>query len=148
LGLLLTQRTPREDPERWLFAAELSLDGTLRPVRGVVSFAIAAIAAGLHGVIVARENLREIEVLARIRMEENVRVEAVGFDCLRQVFDWLYEGKLDGVATISDIHAATSLRPVRAPANFDDMVLHPLLEKAALVSAVGLHSLLFARASR
>jgi len=64
---------------QWLVAGELSLDGALRPVRGVLSMAMCARDAGLRGVIVPERNAREaalvqgIEIVACARLDDAVR---------------------------------------------------------------------------
>ena len=54
-------KLPRED---LLFLGELSLDGALRPVRGVLPIALAAREAGLRGVVVPEGNALEAAVVA------------------------------------------------------------------------------------
>lgn len=49
--------------ERYALLAELGLDGGLRPVRGALSIAIAARAAGLAGLILPAENIAEAAVV-------------------------------------------------------------------------------------
>jgi magnesium chelatase family protein len=62
-------RVPREKLERVALSAELALDGRLRPVRGVVSFAEAAKARGARLLVVAPENRREAETVGGLRVE-------------------------------------------------------------------------------
>lgn len=141
LALILTERDPVMPPDEWLFAAELGLDGTLRPVRGVVSYAIAAMSQGLKGVVVARENLREIRALSRIPMPGGRTPEAIGFENLADVLGWMFDGAEDGVATIRDVvWDQSTVGPNTA--TFDDMVLAPEMRLAAMVSAAGGHSVL------
>ncbi|MBT3168397.1 MAG: YifB family Mg chelatase-like AAA ATPase [Candidatus Cloacimonetes bacterium] len=49
--------------EKYAFIGELSLDGTLRPVRGVLPIAIAAWKDGLEGLILPPENAEEAAVI-------------------------------------------------------------------------------------
>jgi magnesium chelatase family protein len=46
-----------------VLAGELGLDGTVRPVRGVLAIASAALASGRGGVLVARENVAEAQLV-------------------------------------------------------------------------------------
>ena len=55
-------------PAEALFLAELALDGTLRPVRGVVAAAVAARAAGLTTVVVAPANAHEAAAIGGLRV--------------------------------------------------------------------------------
>lgn len=58
-------RPPRAplDPERTAIAGELSLDGSVRPVRGVLPLAASLRAAGATAMLVARENAAEAAVV-------------------------------------------------------------------------------------
>jgi magnesium chelatase family protein len=65
IGILLAMGClePRQDPDallaRTAFCGELSLDGTLRPVNGMLSKALAARAAGCEAMILPEQNARE-----------------------------------------------------------------------------------------
>lgn len=141
LALLLAEgREPRVRPERWLFAAELGLGGELRPVRGVVSFALAALAAGLDGLVIASDNLSEVSVLAAVDGGRTKRMQVLGFESLKAVLAWLYEGDLEGAQTLKE--PDFQRRETAEGPDFDDMILEPSLERAALVVAAGMHSIL------
>lgn len=64
----------------YLVAGEVSLDGIVRPIRGVLPMAVAAREAGLKGVIVPRQNAREAQVVAGIHV--------VGVSSLRETIDF------------------------------------------------------------
>jgi len=55
-------------PESHAFAGELSLDGTVRPVRGALSMAVCARDAGLKYLVVPKENAAEAAVVEGIRI--------------------------------------------------------------------------------
>jgi len=60
IGLLTaTGVIPAERAERYLFMGELSLDGRIKPVRGVLPVAVAARSWGLEGLILPEDNARE-----------------------------------------------------------------------------------------
>lgn len=59
----------------WLVGGELSLDGALKPIRGVLPLAIAARDGGFRGVIVPRANAAEAALVDRI---EVIPVSTVG----------------------------------------------------------------------
>ncbi len=52
-----------ERPRGYLFAGELSLEGALRPVRGVLPLAVAAKEHGLKGIVVPKGNAQEAAVV-------------------------------------------------------------------------------------
>ena len=64
-----------------LFYGEVSLDGTLRPVSGILPIAAAASKMGIAGLIVPKDNAQEAAVV------EDISV--YGFENLRQVADFL-----------------------------------------------------------
>lgn len=141
LALLIKGGQPRIDPTRWLMAAELGISGELRPVKGIVSFAVTAIAEGMDGIVVAMDNLREVIALQRLGMERSRPFQIFAFRELSEVLDWLIAGQDPGLAEAlvhgESVNDTTSELP-----NFDDMVLHPTVELAAVVAAAGLHSIL------
>ncbi|HET7483504.1 MAG TPA: YifB family Mg chelatase-like AAA ATPase [Actinomycetota bacterium] len=65
----------------WLYVGELALDGSVRPVRGVVAAAIAARSAGLRGVICPAANAAEAVAIEGI--------EVVPVETFRQCVDFL-----------------------------------------------------------
>ena len=67
--------------DRYMIMGELSLDGSLQPVRGILPMAIAARAAGFKGMIVPSATASEAAVVNNL--------EVYGMDTLRQVADML-----------------------------------------------------------
>lgn len=57
-----------DKPRGYLFAGEMSLEGALRPVRGVLPLAVAARDHGMRGVVVPRANAREAAVVSGIEV--------------------------------------------------------------------------------
>lgn len=82
LALLVSRGVVQPDAIRHQLAlGELSLDGTLRPVRGVLPIAIAARDAGVETLVVPYPNAREAAVVGGVRV--------VGARHLREVIDVL-----------------------------------------------------------
>jgi magnesium chelatase family protein len=69
--------------ENYLFLGELSLDGSLRPVAGVLAIAAAAQKLGIAGVIVPKDNAHEAALVKGIKV--------YGFQHLSEVSDFLNE---------------------------------------------------------
>ncbi len=64
LGILAASETLKSELlDRYAVIGELSLDGGVRPTRGILPMAMAARNAGLAGIIVPRENAREAAVV-------------------------------------------------------------------------------------
>ncbi|PIS34897.1 MAG: magnesium chelatase [Parcubacteria group bacterium CG08_land_8_20_14_0_20_43_9] len=73
------------------FAGELSLDGTLRPIKGGLSFALKASEAGFLELILPVENVKEA-VLSQIDTRGN-DLKIIGVDSLQTAINYL-EGKI------------------------------------------------------
>ncbi|MBM4252623.1 MAG: ATP-binding protein [Deltaproteobacteria bacterium] len=135
LALLIGEAPPAIKPDEWLFAAELGLAGELRPVKGAVSFAVAAMAKGLRGIVVASDNAQEISVMTRLAPSASLQV--LGFRDLRAVLSWMFGRGSTTTFTTN----YPSLDAGQLP-NFDDMILSPAMELAAITACAGMHSLL------
>lgn len=68
LGYLLASGDVAFDAEKVLFLGELSLSGSLRPVRGVLSIARFAKSKGFHTVVVPRANAVEAALIEGLRV--------------------------------------------------------------------------------
>jgi magnesium chelatase family protein len=136
LSLLMMPKPPRVNAERWLFAAEVGLGGELRPVRGVVSFALAAVSAGLDGIVVAEDHLAELSRLSQL-LSRGKTLRVLGYSALSDVLVWLGSGDSGTPSARPTDDSALAGAP-----DFDDMILSPVLERAAMAAAAGMHSLL------
>ncbi len=76
-----TQLIQTPDLDKYLLLGELSLDGTLRPVNGVLPMAIEARRQGFRGIIVPAENATEAAVVNNL--------DVYGMHSLREVVDFL-----------------------------------------------------------
>lgn len=72
-----------DDLDRFMIMGELSLDGSVLPVKGVLPMAIEARARGFKGIIVPAANVTEAAVVNRL--------EVYGVDNLRQVVEFLQD---------------------------------------------------------
>ena len=70
-----------EDLERYMLVGELSLDGTLQPVRGALPIAIQARKEKFKGLIVPAQNVREAAVVNNL--------DVYGMESLADVIDFL-----------------------------------------------------------
>ena len=69
VGILAAmERVPAEAVEGTLFVGELSLDGSLKPVRGVLPIAVCARDAGLRRLVVPADNAAEAAVVEGIEI--------------------------------------------------------------------------------
>ena len=131
LGVLAAAKQLEQDVLLpYLFAGELSLDGAIRSIRGVLSLAIAARDRGYRGVVVPAFNVPEAALVDKI--------DVIGAGTLRQVVE-----HLKGQAPIAP-HArgrAATRRLSPAP-DMVDVRGQPEVKDALELAAAGGHNVL------
>lgn len=69
IGLLAaSEQVPSENLKDFMIIGELSLDGTIRPVNGVLCYAIAAKENGIEAIILPEENAEEASVVSDLKV--------------------------------------------------------------------------------
>jgi magnesium chelatase family protein len=140
IARLISENEPKLDIASLLFAAELGINGELRPVKGVVSYAIAAVQHGLKGIVVAQDNLKELAVLKKFNMPHLNQLEVYGYSHLSDLLNWIWTGDASLAGRLGGVHASIDFNS--EPLNFDDMLMSTEMEMAAMAAAVGQHSML------
>ncbi|MFH1656284.1 MAG: YifB family Mg chelatase-like AAA ATPase [Candidatus Nealsonbacteria bacterium] len=87
LGYLLSSNQIRFDPTDKVFMGELSLDGRLRSIKGVLSLVLTAKKYGIKEIILPKENAQEASLITSQNTEKNPKIIAV--ETLKQVIDYL-----------------------------------------------------------
>ena len=81
LGYLLAAEKIKFDPSDKIFLGELALDGRLRAIKGVLSFALASREKGFLELILPKENALEASLIKGIKV--------IGAENLKEVIDYL-----------------------------------------------------------
>ncbi len=129
--LAASKQVPAGNPERYAFAGELTLDGSLTATPGILSMAIAASRRRLAGVVVPAANASEARLVDDL--------DVVAASSLREVVAFLRSGSRPAAPTPSvatqNVHDGPSidLREVRGQAR---------ARRAMEVAAAGGHNLL------
>lgn len=133
LGLLAaSQLLPADALEPWLFGGELALDGTVKPIRGVLPLALAARDGGFRGVLVPEANMAEAALVDRI--------EVIG---VRSVQDAV--GHLSGDAPLAPYDRTTPRAPRasrQTPVDMNEVRGQSEVKDALELAAAGGHNLL------
>lgn len=141
LSYLLAADDIRFDPEPYLFIGELSLDGRLRGVKGVLPLVADAKKNGKRAVFVPKENEREAALVPGITV--------YGAQTLKEIIDHINtkkktgEGKKEKEAKRLTPTPTTKLEPsnIETQFSFEDIKGQESAKRAAIIAAAGGHNL-------
>ncbi len=123
----------QETVGNYLLLGEMSLDGTLRPVAGVMAMAAAAPQLGIRGLIVPEDNAQEAAVVPDL--------EVYGFKTIGDVVEFLNGGCDRTPLTINGCEALAQAQPHGV--DLRDVKGQAQARRALEIAAAGGHNLIF-----
>ena len=120
-----------DDFGRYVIMGELGLDGTLRPIKGVLPIAIEARSRNCKGIIVPAENAREAAIVNNM--------EVYGAESLKQVADF-FNGTATIEQTVVDTRAEFANSLCHYEYDFADVKGQPSVKRCLEIAAAGGHN--------
>lgn len=134
LGILAaTDQVKAHHLEEYVIMGELSLDGSIHPIKGVLPIAINARDEGFRGLILPQANAREAAVVAGL--------EVYGVEDIRQVVDFLNDGS-SLEPTIVDTEEEFATHANSYDVDFADVKGQENVKRALEIAAAGGHNII------
>ncbi len=130
--LVITGQLLQKEADDTMFVGELSLDGELRPVRGVVSIAEIARERGFSRLLLPSKNFAQASLVSGIKI--------VPVDNLFQVYLFL-KGQLHNSPVRQDAVVKNNKTVVQSP-DFTEIHGQPLAKRALTIAMAGRHNIL------
>ncbi|WP_108868500.1 YifB family Mg chelatase-like AAA ATPase [Aquimarina aquimarini] len=119
--------------EKYLIMGELSLDGTLQPIKGVLPIAIKAREEGYKGFILPKQNAKEAAIVDRL--------EVYGVDSIKEVIDYFDDkGNLERTIVNTKQEFYTALE--NPEFDFADVKGQESIKRCMEIAAAGGHNII------
>jgi magnesium chelatase family protein len=132
LCYLLASHDINFNPREKVFVGELGLDGSVRPVRGVLSVAQAAAAAGIQEVYVPMANTKEAALVSGITV--------FGVETLTVLVRHLDHSREDHAPLSSATETALEIGDNTHKITFEDIRGHESAKRGLIIAAAGRHN--------
>ena len=134
IGILAANEQIKSDKvSNFLMVGELSLDGTLQPVKGALPIAIKAREEGFEGFILPKENAREAAVVDTLKV--------YGVDSLREVIGF-FDGEHELEQTIVNTREEFFSKVNECDVDFSDVKGQENVKRALEIAAAGGHNII------
>ncbi len=134
IGILAaSEQIKSEEIDKYVIMGELSLDGTLQPIKGVLPIAIQARAEKFKGFILPKHNAREASVVNNL--------DVYGVENIREVIDF-FNGKNELEKTVIDTREEFFNQVNMSEHDFSDVRGQENVKRALEIAAAGGHNII------
>lgn len=135
MGILVatSQIEEKHSLKDYVIMGELSLDGSLQPIRGALPIAIKAMEEGFKGFILPKQNAKEAAIVEGL--------EVYGVESIKEVIDF-FNGEMELKETIVDMEAEFYEHLTNPEFDFSDVKGQESIKRCMEIAAAGGHNII------